>query len=244
MAPTIGRGRPPAGGGARRGRPAPAGRRARRRSATRLDDREVLGAGNTSCGRRCRSWRAPSRLVASPVAVAGEKAAGERAPRHHADPLVAGRAAASPAPPRDRAGCSGSASRRTASSRAGRRGDSDLANCQAYIDWRRRGSAPCRRAPGRSSASSVSSIGVSLVEAVDLVEVDVVDPQAPQAGVDRALQDVLARQAARRSARRPSGRRPWWRSPPRRAAPNSRSARPVTSSLRADASTCRRCRRS
>ena len=53
---------------------------------------------------------------------AREAAARERAPRDHADALVAAERPSSRAPPRGRAGCSGSASRRSASSR-GRLGD-------------------------------------------------------------------------------------------------------------------------
>ena len=151
------------------------------------------------------------------------------------------RAGSSPAPPRGRAGCSGPASRRTASSRAGRPGTSALANCQANID-----EAPRYRAlPALTtscSASSVSSIGVLVVPAVDLVEVDVIRAQPAEAGVDLGRGSPCATGPCRWGPCA-SGRRPWSRSRPRRAG-RGRGSRGRGSPRWCRRSTSSRCRRS
>ena len=86
---------------------------------------------------------------------AGEQAARERRPRDEPDALLGGRAGSSRAPPRGKRGCSGSASRRIAPSRSGRRSRAP-ARTATRRPSSRRCSAPCPAAPvGRARPASL-----------------------------------------------------------------------------------------
>ena len=127
------------------------------------------------------------------AAGAGEQAARQRAVGQHADALVETVAAPSPAPPRDRRGGSGSASRRTDASRC------VSATCWPARTARRtcstpRGSAPSGTHDRVQCLHRLLDRGV-VVPAVDVVDVDVVGAQPAQRGVDRG-QDVPPGQAA------------------------------------------------
>ena len=116
-----------------------------RHLADSVDDRPVglLRPGVELLSELVRSSAArccPSPPRAGPAA---RGPAGSRGSRRCPRPR---RGPASPAPPRDRAGCSGSASRRTASSRGGRPGRGPCRTARR-TSTRRRGSGPCRPSP-------------------------------------------------------------------------------------------------